>query len=170
MHIYNWYHSDITGIHYVHENVIVYYRAIPLLSASPFPLPFCSPSVSLYLLGTLLAVIGSRPPRSQVARKLIFPFPSPYPYTPHSKFPTPWGLPDPNIHTFIRTTSRTWLTRSSTRPFQSVYILYAFGWFFKDDMSPWVLSSVHIQRLLHFTSMAGVLGDKSTLDAISRVV
>jgi hypothetical protein len=102
MHIYNWYHSDITGIHYVHEYVTVYYRAIPLLSASLFPIPFCHPSISLYLLGTLLAVIGSHPPRSQVTRKLIFPFPSPYPYTPHSKIPTPRGLPDPNIHSLGR--------------------------------------------------------------------
>ncbi len=59
MHIYNWYHSDVTGIHYVHEYVIVYYRAIPLLLLSLFSIPFCSPFVSLYLLGTLLAVIGS---------------------------------------------------------------------------------------------------------------
>ncbi len=102
MHIYNRYHSDITGIHYVHEYVAVYYRAIPLLSASPYPIPFCSPFVSLYLLGTLLAVIGSRPPRSQVARKLIFPFPSSYPYTPHSKITNPRGLPDPNIHSLGR--------------------------------------------------------------------
>jgi hypothetical protein len=98
MHLYNWYHSDITGIHYVHEYVTVYYRAIPLLSAFPFPIPFCSPFVSLYLLGTLLAVIGSRLPRSQVACKLIFPLPSPCSYTPHSKIPTPRGLPDQNIH------------------------------------------------------------------------
>jgi hypothetical protein len=54
MHIYN-----ITGIHYVHEYVTVYYRAIPLLLLSLFSIPFCSPFVSPYLLGTLLAVIGS---------------------------------------------------------------------------------------------------------------
>ncbi len=82
----------------VHEYVTVHYRAIPLLSAFPIPIPFCSPFVSLYLLGTLLAVIGSRQPHSEVAHKLIFPFPSPYPYTPHSKILTPRGLPDPNIH------------------------------------------------------------------------
>jgi hypothetical protein len=74
MHIYNWYHSDSTGIHYVHEYVTVYFRAFPLLSAFLFPIPFCSSFVSLYLLGTLLAVIGSRPPRSQVARKLLLLF------------------------------------------------------------------------------------------------
>jgi hypothetical protein len=84
-----------------------------LLSAFPFLIPFLSPFVSLYLLGTLLAVIGSCPHRSQVARKLISPFPSPSPYTPHSKIPTPWGFPEPNMH-ITKTTSRTWLTRSST--------------------------------------------------------
>jgi hypothetical protein len=36
MHTYNWYHSDITGIHYVHECITVYYRAIPLLSFFSF--------------------------------------------------------------------------------------------------------------------------------------
>ncbi len=42
-----------------------------MLSAFPFLIPFLPPLVSLYLLGTLLDVIGSCPPRSQVARKLI---------------------------------------------------------------------------------------------------
>jgi hypothetical protein len=59
MHIYNWYHSDVTSIHYVHEFVTVNYRSIPLLFASPLFVPFCSPFVSPYLLGTLLAVTGS---------------------------------------------------------------------------------------------------------------
>jgi hypothetical protein len=103
MYIYNWYHSDITGIHYIHEYIKVHHRAIPLLSAFPYfhslLLPFRLP----YLLGTLLAVIGSRPPRSQVACKLIFPFQNPDPPgSPRSKY------------TFIRTTLQTWLTRSST--------------------------------------------------------
>ena len=57
MHIYNWYHSDVTGIHYVHEYVTMYYRAIPLLSVSLFP--FAPHSSLSYLLGTLLAVTGS---------------------------------------------------------------------------------------------------------------
>ncbi len=83
--------------------------AIPLLSA----FPFCSSFVSLYLLGTFLAVIGSCPPQSQVTCKLISPFPSPSPYTPHSEIPTPWGFPELNIH-ITKTTSRAWLTRSST--------------------------------------------------------
>ncbi len=37
MHIYNWYHSDI---HHVHKYAAVYHRAIPLLSAFPFPFSF----------------------------------------------------------------------------------------------------------------------------------
>ncbi len=60
-----------------------------IMAQSPcfyFPLPF--PLASLYLLGTLLAVIGSHPPWSQVARKLISPFPSP----PHS-LPNPKSRP-----------------------------------------------------------------------------
>jgi hypothetical protein len=54
-----------------------------------------------------------RPPQSQVVRKLISPFPHSTPYTLHSKIPTPWGFPELNIH-FTKTTSRTWVTRSST--------------------------------------------------------
>jgi hypothetical protein len=81
------------------------------------PLAFCfslfsfllPPFVSLYLLETLLAVIGSRPPWSQVARKLISPFPSP----PHSKIQTPWGFPELNMR-LTKTTSQIWLTESRT--------------------------------------------------------
>jgi hypothetical protein len=86
--------------------------SIPLLSVSPFFIPLL-PFVSLYLLGILLAVIGSCPPRSQVARKLISPFPHSTPYTPHSEIPTPRGFPRLNIQ-LTKTTSRTWVTRSST--------------------------------------------------------
>ncbi len=88
-------------------------RSIPLLSAFPFSIPFCSPFVSLYLLGTLRAVMGSRPHRSKVARKLIFPFPLPLPIYPSFQNPDPPGSPR-SKYTFIRTTSRTWLTRSRT--------------------------------------------------------
>ncbi len=58
MHIYNWYHSNVTGIHYIHEHRLQYTWRIPLafdLAVSPL-FPFPTP---LYLLGTLLAVIGS---------------------------------------------------------------------------------------------------------------
>ncbi len=82
----------------------------PLAFCFPFSnFLFCLPSISLYLLGTLLAVIGSRPPRSQVARKLI----SPFPPLPHSKIPTPWGFPELNTRR-TKTTSQIWLTRSRT--------------------------------------------------------
>jgi hypothetical protein len=54
---------------------------------------FYFPFASLYLLGTLLAVIGSRPPWSQVARKLISPFPSPPHSLPNPKSRPPWGFP-----------------------------------------------------------------------------
>ncbi len=76
---------------YITNNVVI---ANPLAFCfSPYSfLPLCFPSTSFYLLGTLLVVIGSRPPWSQVARKLISPFPSP----PHSKIPTPWGFPELN--------------------------------------------------------------------------
>ncbi len=54
---------------------------------------FTSLSFVFTYLETLLDVIGSRPPWSHVARKLISPFPSP----PHSKIPTPWGFPGLNM-------------------------------------------------------------------------
>ncbi len=79
----------------------------------PLSLSLWSLFISLYLLGTLLAAIGSCLPWSQVARKLISPFPSPSPYTPLSKIPTPWGFPELNMH-ITKTISRTWFTRSST--------------------------------------------------------
>jgi hypothetical protein len=60
MHIDNWYHSNVTGIHYVHEYRLQYTWRIPLAFLSPLAdsllLPFLTP---LYLLGTLLAVTRS---------------------------------------------------------------------------------------------------------------
>jgi hypothetical protein len=60
MHIYNWYHSNVTGIHYVHKYRLQYTWHIPLAFLSPLAdsllLPVLTP---LYLLGTLLAVTGS---------------------------------------------------------------------------------------------------------------
>ncbi len=35
MHIYNWYHSDVTGIHYIHEHRLQYTWRIPLSFLSP---------------------------------------------------------------------------------------------------------------------------------------
>ncbi len=102
MHIYNWYHSDVTGIRYVHEYVTMYYRAISLAFCFPFSHSLLLPIRLSLLTWNPPCCDRIRPPHSQVARKLIFSFPSPYPYTPHSKIPTPWGLPDPNIHSLGR--------------------------------------------------------------------
>jgi hypothetical protein len=90
----------------------VYYRAIPLLSAFPFLILLCSPFVPLYLLGTLLAVIGSvhLVPRLLVNWSSHFP---PLAHIPLIPNPGPPGSPR-SKYTFIRMTSRTWLTRSST--------------------------------------------------------
>jgi hypothetical protein len=113
MHIYNWYHSDITDIHYVHGYVTAHCKVIPLLFALPFLhlllLPIC-PSLLTWNPPCCDRIC---PPRSQVARKLIVPFPSPCSYAPHSKIPAPLGF-SRSKYTFIRTTSRSWLTRSST--------------------------------------------------------
>ncbi len=86
----------------------------PCFCFSLFPFPFAS----LYLLGTLLAVIGSRPPWSQVARKLISPFPS----SPHS-LPIPKSRPPgvfPTKCAPSKTTSQNWLTS----PEQESLLLY----------------------------------------------
>jgi hypothetical protein len=80
----------------------------PCFLLFPFLISLCPLLIPFYLLGTLLAVIGSRPPWSQVARKLISPFPSP----PHSlPFPKsrPLGFPELNMH-LTKMTSRIWLT------------------------------------------------------------
>jgi hypothetical protein len=78
------------------------FRANPLLLLLSFLrsllLPICFP----LLTWNPPCCDRIRPPRSQVARKLIFPFPSPCSYTPHPKIPTPWGFPDPNIHSLGR--------------------------------------------------------------------
>jgi hypothetical protein len=102
MHIYNWYHSDVTGIHYVHECITVHHRAIPLLFAFSFLHSLLHPIRLPLLTWNPPCCDRIRPPCSQVARKLIFPFPSPCPYTPHSKIPTPRSFPDPNIHSLGR--------------------------------------------------------------------
>ncbi len=70
----------------------------PLAFCSPLsPLPFCSPFVPLYLLGTLLAVIGSvhLVPRLHVNWSSHFPPLALIPLIPKSR--PPWGFPDLNI-------------------------------------------------------------------------
>jgi hypothetical protein len=103
-------HIQQSGIQYVHV-----YSDDTIMARPPcFLLPrsdslFASLPFLFTYLETLLDVIGSCPPWSQVARKLISPFPSP----PHSKIPTPWGFPELSMH-LTKTTSRIWLPRSGT--------------------------------------------------------
>jgi hypothetical protein len=59
MLIHNWYHSDITGIHYVHEYITVQLWSNPLAFCFPlFPFPFAPLSSPFTYLETLLAVTG----------------------------------------------------------------------------------------------------------------
>jgi hypothetical protein len=70
---------------YTSRHNIIAHSTIPLLFL-PLPIPSLHPSLlSFTYLETLLAVIGSRPPWSQVTRELTSPFSTP----PHSKFPVP---------------------------------------------------------------------------------
>jgi hypothetical protein len=66
----------------------------PCSFTSPCWFPFAPFSIPLYLyLETLLAVIGSRPPWSQVTRKLSSPFSTP-PHSlpiPNSQYPGRWS-------------------------------------------------------------------------------
>ncbi len=85
MHIHNWYHSNVTGIHYVHKYRLQYTCAFPLLFISPCWFPFAPLSDPLYLLGNPPSCDRIRPPWSQVACKLT---------SPSQPFPQP--LPPPN--------------------------------------------------------------------------
>ncbi len=78
------------------------YRAIPLLFALSFLHSLLLPIRLPLLSWNPPCCDRIRPPRSQVAHKLIFPFPSLYLYTPHSKIPTPRSFSDPNIHSLGR--------------------------------------------------------------------
>jgi hypothetical protein len=98
MHIYNWYLSNTTGIHYVHEHRLRV-RNNPLTSCfSPFP--FAPHSYPLYLLGTLLAVIGS----VHIVSRLLVNWSSHFPPLVHiPPIPkSPLVSPDQNIHSLGR--------------------------------------------------------------------
>ncbi len=86
MHIYNWYHSNVSDVLYVHEHRLQYTWCIPLAFCLPLLIPLCSP---FYLLGTLLAVAGS----VHLGLRLLVNWPplsQPFPQTlPPSKFPEP---------------------------------------------------------------------------------
>ncbi len=79
-----------------------------MLSAFPFPYSLCLPFTFLLLTWNPPFVIGSRPPWSQVARKLISPFPSP-PHSSPFQNHDPLGFSQLNVH-ITRTTSQNWLT------------------------------------------------------------
>ncbi len=120
---------------YMHIDWQHNFGAIPLPFASLFWFPFASLPFPFTYLETLLDVIGSRPPWSQVAHKLISPSPSP----PHSKIPTSWGFPELNVR-LTKTTSQIWLTRSRR------LIIWIRLDFYENNMLPWVLSSIYIRR------------------------
>jgi hypothetical protein len=91
MHIYNWYHTNVSDIFYVHEHGLQYTWRIPLAFCLPLPIPLCSPFYPLYLLLTWNppSCDRIRPPQSQVACKLTSPVPTLSPNPPPSKFPEP---------------------------------------------------------------------------------
>ncbi len=89
MHIYNWCHSNITGI-LMYTNIDYnIHGAIPLLFVSPCWIPFAPPSNPLYLLGNPPSCDRIRPLWSQVACKLTSPFSTLSPIPPPSTFPEP---------------------------------------------------------------------------------
>ncbi len=95
MQIYNWYHSNVSGIPYVHGHRLQCYNytwRIPLAFISPCcsPLSPLAPLLApFYLLGTLLAVTGS----VHLSLRLLVNWPPPVPTLcpnpPPSKFPEP---------------------------------------------------------------------------------
>ncbi len=87
MHIYNWYHSNITGIHYVHEYRLRYTRRNPLAFISPCRFPFAPLSNPPLLTWNPLRCDRIRPPWSQVACKLTSPSSTLSPIPPHLQIP-----------------------------------------------------------------------------------
>ncbi len=60
MHIYNWYHSIVTGIHYVHKHRLQYTWRNPLAFLSPLAESLLLPlRIPFTYLEILLAVTGS---------------------------------------------------------------------------------------------------------------
>jgi hypothetical protein len=92
MDIYNWYHSNVPDIQYIHEHRLQYIWRIPFAFLSPLAdsllLPFLPPSTYL-LTWNPPSCDRIRPPRSQVACELTSTFPTLFPNPPPSKFPEP---------------------------------------------------------------------------------
>jgi hypothetical protein len=99
MHIYNWHHSSITGIHYVHEYRPQYTWRNPLVFLSPLLNPLCSPFESPLLTWNLPCCDRIRPPWSQVACKLTSPY--------STLSPTPTPLQNPRTQASKRRTMPT---------------------------------------------------------------
>ncbi len=85
MHIYNWCHSNVTDIHYVHEYRLQHTWRNPLAFYLSLLNPFCSPFESPLLTWNPPSCDRIRPPWSQVACKLTSPFST-----------LPQSLPSPN--------------------------------------------------------------------------
>jgi hypothetical protein len=112
------------------------YGAISCYSPCWFPFAI-SPCQFLPFLKSLLltwnpsfCVVRSRPPWSQVARKLT----SPSPFPPHSKFASPQGIPK----LIVRPTKTT--SRSRLRIVRNMYMnykgccliqLFSYGWYYR---------------------------------------
>ncbi len=89
MHIYNWYHSNVIGIHYIHEHRLQYTWRIPLAFYLPLSIPFAPLSDPSVLTCNPPSCDRIRPPRSQAACKLTSPFSTLSPIPPPSEFPEP---------------------------------------------------------------------------------
>jgi hypothetical protein len=80
---------NVTGIHYVHEHRLQYTWCNPLAFYLPLLNPPCSPFELPLLTWNPPGCDRIRPPRSQVACKLTYPFTTLSPIPPPSKFPEP---------------------------------------------------------------------------------
>ncbi len=97
MYIYDWYHSNVSDILYIHEHRLQYTWRIPLAFYLPLLIPLCSPLYPLLLTWNPPSCDTICPPGSQVACKLTSPVPT------LSPKPSPLQIP------------RTPITRASLR-------------------------------------------------------
>jgi hypothetical protein len=79
MYMYNWYHSNVSSILYIHEYRL---QCTTIHGAFPLLAPLCSPFNPLLLTWNPPSCDRIRPPRSQVACKLTSPVPTLSPTPP----------------------------------------------------------------------------------------